>query len=232
MSRISTLEHLQAVDQELDDKTKRARQVAERLAGDPAVVAAHAALETEDKRLAELRATLRARELEAKSIDVKIKEIEERLYSGRVANPKELEGLEKELQMFKRQRSGFDDQLLELMDSVDQAQKRVAEKAAALKKLQGTRAGDVELLSRERDTLTARLAELAEEHDRIRAELDADALRTYDHLQRTKAGRAVAKIRTLSCGVCGTAVPTGLMQRARAGNELVFCSGCGRILTG
>ncbi|MBI4786601.1 MAG: hypothetical protein HY782_06100 [Chloroflexi bacterium] len=232
MTRISALEHLQSIDHELDDKNKRARQVEERLAGDPTVVAARTALESEDKTLAELRATLRARELDAKSMDAKAKEVEERLYGGRVGNPKELEGLEKELRMFKRQRSDLDDQLLELMEAVDQARSRVAEKTTALKKLEGTRSAEIEALSRERDTLAARLAQLAEERERTRGELDADALRTYDHLQRTKAGRAVANIRASSCAVCGTEVPTGHLQRARAGNELVFCSGCGRILAG
>ena len=55
---------------------------------------------------------------------------------------------------------------------------------------------------------------------------------TYDHLRRTKAGRAVSPIKTGACSACGVSVPTGLVQRVRAGSELVFCSGCGRILSG
>ncbi|MGE5261803.1 MAG: zinc ribbon domain-containing protein [Acidobacteriota bacterium] len=232
MSRVFTLERLQSIDQEWDEKTKRARQIDERLASDPAVTARRADLEAEERLHAEGRSTLRTREMEAKSVDLEIKEIEGRLYGGRVSNPKELQDLEKDLQMHKRQRSHLDDQLLELMEAVDQTQKRVDEKSAALKKVEGTRATDVESLSRERETITARLAALTADREQLRATLDADALRTYDYLRRTKAGRAVSQIRTGACSACGVSVPTGLVQRVRAGSELVFCSGCGRILSG
>jgi predicted nucleic acid-binding Zn-ribbon protein len=232
MSRVFTLERLQAVDQELDEKTKRARQIDERLASDPLVLAGRADLEAEEKLHAQGRSTLRTREMEAKSVDLKIKEIEGRLYGGRVSNPKELQDMEKDLQMHKRQRSHLDDQLLELMEAVDQTQKRVNEKSAALKKMEGTRASDVEALSREREALTGRLGVLSADRDQLRASLDSDVLRTYDHLRRTKTGRAVSQIRNGACSACGVSVPTGLVQRVRAGSELVFCSGCGRILSG
>ncbi|HEX9077512.1 MAG TPA: hypothetical protein VF932_17120, partial [Anaerolineae bacterium] len=108
MSLVFTLERLQSIDQELDEKTKRARQIDERLASDPAVVAGRADLEAEERLHAERRSTLRTREMEARSVDLKIKEIEGRLYGGRVSNPKELQDMEKDLQMHKRQRSQLD----------------------------------------------------------------------------------------------------------------------------
>lgn len=230
MNHVSTLWLLHTLDQELDDKTKRMRQIDECLVADPAVTAAHTALDAEKKKLAELRATLRARELDAKSLAVKIKDIEHRLYGGQVTHPKELEGMEKDLQIHQRQRSGLDDQLLELMDAIEQAQARVGEKTTALEKIEHARANDVERLSRERDMLTARLAELAAGREQARAVLEVDALRSYDQLHHTKARRAVAQLWHDACGACGVAVPTGLVQRVRAGAEIVFCSGCGRIL--
>jgi predicted nucleic acid-binding Zn-ribbon protein len=229
MNRVSLLSRLQTIDNELDDKTKRACQVDEQLASDPSIAAARAALDAEQKRLADLRGALRDRELEAKGLDAKIKEIENRLYSGRVTNPKELDGMEKDLQMHKRQRGVLDDRLLELMDAVEQAQKRADDQARALKQLESARASDIAHLSREREELTARLAELTTEREQTRGALDADTLRSYDNLRRTK-GRAVAQLRRDACGACGVALPTGLIQRVRAEDETVLCSSCGRIL--
>lgn len=231
MSRVSTLLHLQAIDQDLDEKNKRLREIQARLESDPALAAARSDSETADRHLANLRGQLRDRELEAKTADTRIKDMERRLYGGQVSNPKELEGLEKELQMLKRQRSALDDQLLELMDAVDQAQAQTNVRASTLKQTEGTRAVDLEQLTREQKTLTAQLAALASDREQIRTSLDADALRTYDNLRR-RLGRAVAQIRRDSCGVCGVSVPTGLIQRARTGTEIVYCSGCGRILAG
>ncbi len=229
MSRISALTRLQNLDLEWDEKDKRLRQIDSLLAADPALVAARSASDADQKRLAELRAALRERELEAKGADARIKEMEQRLYGGRVGNPKELEGLEREVGMLKRQRSQLDDQLLELMEAVDQAQKRHSASADTATRAEAKRAGDVEALTRERDTLAARLAELANEREQVRSSLDPDTLRAYDRLRR-KAGYALSYIRRDACSVCGVAVPTGLVQRVRAGDELVYCSGCGRVL--
>ncbi len=231
MSRVSALLHLHAIDQELDEKTKRLREIEAQLASDPALAAARADLQTSDRRLGELRGKLRDRELEARTADSRIKDMERRLYGGQVTNPKELEGLEKELQMLKRQRSALDDQLLELMEAVDQAQAQVNTRAGALQQSEGTRAQNLENLAREQALLSGQLAALSSDRDQVRTSLDADALRIYDNLRR-RLGRAVAQIRRDSCGVCGVSVPTGLIQRARTGSEIVYCSGCGRILAG
>ncbi len=231
MSRVSVLERLQTIDQEVDEKSKRRHEIEQRLAGDAALATARNGLQTAEKQLADLRSALRSREMDAQSLDSKIKTTEDRLYGGKVSNPKELEGLEKELAMFKRQRSELDDQLLDLMDRADHAQAEQKVKAAALEQTEGTRAADIAKLSHEKDVLAARLEGLAAEREATKATLDGDALRTYERLRQTKAGKAVATIRNNACGVCGVTVPTGLVQRVHTGSELVFCSGCGRILS-
>ena len=230
MNNVAALWQLQLIDQEIDEKTKRLHQVDESLAGDPTVVAARTAFASEQKQLGHLRATLRDRELEAAGLDAKIKELNQRLYSGKVANPKELDGLSKDLEMHKRLRSTLDDKLLELMDAAEQAQARADVQSNSLKQIETKRGGDVEKLSQERATIEKRLAQLQANCDNTRTQLDSATLRTYDHLRRTKAGRAVIQLRRDSCSACGVTVPTGLINRVRTGNEIVFCTGCGRIL--
>jgi uncharacterized protein len=230
MNVVSLLWHLQATDNELDDKTKRTREVDDALASDPNLVAARSIYDDTQRRLSASRAQLHDRELEAKTLETKIKGIEERLYSGRVTNPKELDGMEKDLQMHKRQRGALDDKLLELMDAVEQAQKHEDETARILKQTDTSRARDLEQLAAERDALSARLAELTAEREQTRAALTADALGTYDHLRKIKAGRAVVQVKRDACSACGVSTPTGLAHRVREGNEIVLCPGCGRIL--
>ncbi|MBM3127818.1 MAG: hypothetical protein FJ009_04185 [Chloroflexi bacterium] len=230
MNLVALLWHLQTTDAELDDKTRRARQVEDALANDPAVVAARAANDDAHKRLGATRAQLHDRELEAQTLDAKITEIEMRLYGGRVTNPKELDSLEKDLQMHKRLRGALDDKRLGLMDAVESAQKHADETARAREQSEIARASALEHLARERDTLGARLGELNAARERTRGALNADALRLYEQLHKTKAGRAVAPIKRDACSACGVGTPTGLIQRVREGNEIVLCSGCGRIL--
>lgn len=213
----------------MDAKTKRARQIDDLLANDQ-VAAARAAVAAEQKRLEELRAALRARELEAQSLEAKIKATEARLYSGSITNPKELEDMEKDQQMHYRQRSELDGQQLELMEAVGLVQRSVDEKSKVLKTAAAARADEVERLKRERESLASRLAQLSIERPEARTALDAATLAMYDQLRETKAGRAMAPLQRDACGACGVQVPTGLVNRVRVGEELVFCAGCGRIL--
>lgn len=234
MNLLALLWRLQATDTELDEKAKRLEQIDAALADAPNLDAAHAAHTEAQKRLATLRAQLHDSELQALALDAKIKSIEERLYSGRVTNPKELDGMEKDLQMHQRQRRALDDKLLELMEGVEQAQARVDDTAHTLEQIEAARARELEHLAREREALTARLAELRLVREETRAHLNshADALRLYDQLRQTKSGRAVVQLKRDACGSCGFAIPTAQIQRVREGNTLVLCSGCGRILVG
>ncbi|MBI5303121.1 MAG: hypothetical protein HY868_13380 [Chloroflexi bacterium] len=229
MNRIALLAQLHTLDHEHDEATARVRAIAAALAGDP-LAATRAERDATHKKLGELAAALRDRDLEAQTLDAKIREVEQRLYSGRVTIPKELDSIEKDLQMHRRQRGALDETRLELMDAVEQAQTRADETARAFAQAEQTRANEVERLTRERDTLNARIIVVSTSREHTRASLDADALRQYDQLRRAKAGRAVAQLVRDACGMCGVTVPTGLASRVRSGSELVLCPSCGRIL--
>jgi predicted nucleic acid-binding Zn-ribbon protein len=230
MNRTTLLAHLQMHDHDFDQVVAHLRTVDAALANDAAVVAARATRDAAQKKSSDLRGTLRDRELEAKSLDAKIKEIEARLYSGRITHPKELDGMEKDLQMHKRQRSALDDVLLGLMDAAEGAEKIAMDAARDFDRVQAARANEVERLTRERAELRARENDLRAAREQTRASLDAESLARYDRLRQAKAGRAVAPIKQSACGACGVTVPTGLASRVRAGEEVVLCPSCGRIL--
>ncbi len=232
MNPTARLWHLHVTEQEIEDKTKLAQHADDALANDPAVAAARAANDAALKQLADLRAALRDRELAAQSLDAKIKGLNAQLYGGRVSNPKELDGLEKDLHMHQRQRTALDDELLGLMDQVDHAQTQATATATALKTIEANRASDLTRLTRERDALTARLRILTAEREQTRAALSSEDLRQYERLRQTKAGRAIAQMRRDSCGACGVNLPTGLINRVHAGDEVTCCPSCGRILSG
>jgi predicted nucleic acid-binding Zn-ribbon protein len=227
---ISNLWRLNQVDQEIDEQTRRMRQVESALGADPAVGSARLARDTAESSLDQARGALSARELEAQGLDAKIKEVEKRLYGGQIGNPKELDGLEKDLQMHKRHRDELDDALLEIMETIDRSKKQVDEKVTAVTRAETARSDELASLERERSVLNERMTELVSEQARLRGELGPEVQRQYDALRRTKAGRAVARMRGDSCTACGVTVPTGLVHRVHAGDEIVFCTSCGRIL--
>ena len=230
MIPLSTLWHLQTLDLERDENLHRADQIAQSLASDPKLAVAQTARDAENDRLALLRTNMQDAELHAKSLDSKIKELEARLASGRVTNPKELDALEKDRQMHLRHQGELDTKQLELMDALERTLKQAGEKGIALKKTEAAHHTDASKLEHERDSLTQRLADIDTERGKTRAALDPGTLAAYDRLRQSKGGRAIARLKNNGCGVCGMQIPSGLRSRVEENAELVFCLDCGRIL--
>jgi uncharacterized protein len=231
MTRTAALWHLQYLDQERAEKRHRSAQISQAMANDRKLAAALSAHTIDIDRMSRLKTDLHDLELEAKALETKIKELEALLSSGRISNPKELDALEKDRQMHLRHRSDRDTKILELMDAITGAQTQADANDAALKKTQATSAIEMGKLEHERDKIAARLAELDLDCEKYRAGLDPVDLVIYDRLRESRAGRAVARLKNDGCSVCGVQMPSGLVSRVDDGDELVFCPGCGRILS-
>ncbi|MFQ5473512.1 MAG: zinc ribbon domain-containing protein, partial [Dehalococcoidia bacterium] len=85
--------------------------------------------------------------------------------------------------------------------------------------------------------LKAEKADLEPEIERLRAAresesagLDRAALALYQALRERRAGTAVAIVERSMCGGCRITLPTSILKKARAGNELVQCVSCERML--
>ncbi len=230
MNRLDLLDDLQAVDLRLEENARARREAEARLADNSSVRAAQSALESESQRLNQSRARQRALELEVSGIEDKIKSADARLYGGRVTNPKELRGLEQDEQMLKRHKSEVEDRLIEAMSEVESNEGNLQARRLGFAKISAEHEAAA---LRDREALHALEAEavqLKRTRDEIRARLRDGDLNVYESLRREKKGRAVAHINGHACAGCGSEVPSGLLSRARVGEELVFCSNCGRIL--
>ena len=62
------------------------------------------------------------------------------------------------------------------------------------------------------------------------SEIDAPTRATYDTLRRQKGGVAVASVLQRTCQACRVGLTPAIEQRARAGQDLITCQSCGRIL--
>jgi predicted nucleic acid-binding Zn-ribbon protein len=230
MNRTQALAHLYSLDQQIADHARRARDLETRLADNTQVGAALCALNADQKTLEAQHARLRDRELELKSLEEKIQAVEARLYGGRVTNAKELAGLEQDAAMLKRHRGAVEDVILSLMSEIERLQTRVQEQTRATAELQTAAAQTHQDLTRKLTAIRAEQSELAATREKLRSTLAPADLAQYEQIAKTHAGRPVALVKNAACGVCGVAVPTGMISRLRAGEELVFCSSCGRIL--
>src|SRR5581483_2027461 len=168
--------------------------------------------------------------LEAEELRARIKDLDAKLYSGSIRQPKELADLQADVESLRRQLATIEDRDLDAMSSVEAAEREAAAARDDAARIEAAwRAEQQELQDR-----AARLrVEIAEYDARRRDEetaVPADVLRTYDRLRAARNGRAVAKLDRNICLGCRISLPQNTVTRARGGSALVHCPNCERIL--
>ena len=222
------LYQLQEIDLELKSKERALRQIASQLGESQALVTMRNKLELERQHSEELKRQQQSLEWEIDDLVTKLTTAEEKLYGGRISNPKELTSLQHEVDGLKARRNQLEDELLEIMDQVEVATLSVATLSNELKTMETEWDSQQQRLSAEMEQLKTTLSDLEHKWELLSARFDPQAVELYQKLKKQK-GEAVAKVEQGVCQGCRISLTTTEMQRARSGS-LVQCSSCGRIL--
>jgi predicted nucleic acid-binding Zn-ribbon protein len=232
MSVAGKLYQLQLVDSESDDKTNRLGEVEASLGETGDLVRAREAVTETEGELKQLRSRLRALELDVATVNAKLKTNQERLYSGKVRNPKELSNLQDEANALRRRVSELEDEELELMIAIEEEEAELAERQARLRQIEATWRQEQLALQAEKERLELRLAELEEARGRMRGRTGAASLAEYDDLNARYGGVGVALLKRGICQMCGVDVPTGVARAVERGEGMHYCTICNRLLSG
>jgi len=230
MSTASQLHDLQELDLEVERKRQALAQVEDRLGENEALVAARDAADRARKELAELEHTQKEAEWETDRLSERIAQEEKKLYEGSVKNPKELVGLQKEVDLIKEQQRQKEDVLLAVMIDVDAARETANATSQDLEEAESAWNREQEQLHQEKCALEEQIAALVARREELARQIDQSSLGMYESLRLAKHGRAVARIEQGTCTGCRISLPMSDQQRARMAQDLVTCSNCGRIL--
>jgi uncharacterized protein len=230
MKRARALFQLQVLDTDIEQKSRRLKEVESQLKETDELRVARIAVEQGQKRLKESRGRLHRLELENQSLQTEIVDEERRLYGGRITIPKELRSLEDKIKNLKARRGKLEDDVLENMVAVEEGEALLTDAEAVLAHIDSDWQTSQATLITERDRLKAGLAKQTADRDAQRAALPAKDLAVYDDLYRRKGGRSIARVASGSCGACGVSVSARHFQAMTDGDELVSCSACERIL--
>ncbi|OUZ09439.1 hypothetical protein BHE97_10285 [Aeromicrobium sp. PE09-221] len=157
---------------------------------------------------------------------------EERLNSGAVTNPKDLESLQHEIVALDRRIGTLEDAELEVMESLEEAQGQFDEVVAALDEL---RAQHDEVAAR-RDAALAEIdAELSDAEagrGALAARVPDDLLALYEKLRANQGGVGAALLRAKRCEGCRLELNgADLRELSQApDDEVLRCPECSRIL--
>jgi predicted nucleic acid-binding Zn-ribbon protein len=154
----------------------------------------------------------------------------QRLYSGVVTHPKELHALQQEMQHLRASQSRQEDKVLEAIADAENQQEQVQRRAEALRAAEETRARESATSAARRDQLEGRQQELQARRAQLVTGVNADYVKRYESMRRTKQGRAVSKVEQNSCQWCRVILTPSELQHIRVSSDLQTCTNCGRIL--
>lgn len=229
MSQVQQLYLLQQIDTEIREKKHRLGEVLRAQKETEVLLAARQRMETAVTTLQNWQSKRQNLDLELQNLKNKVKSAEQRLYSGNVKNPKELADLQSSIESLGRQRAALEDEILEAMIMVEDAE---AEKTAAEEALQTIQAEwerSQASLKKEQNELALRIHTLTEQRKTRLNSITAESLAEYEAISRKANGLAVVKIKNSLCTGCRLNVSAQKEKDAREGKK-VTCASCGRIL--
>lgn len=157
---------------------------------------------------------------------------QQRLDSGAITSPKDLENLQREIASLARRQSDLEDVVLEVMERRESAQQRAAELTERVAAL-GARVTEVE---RRRDAaygeIDAETTTLTKERGVIAGAVPQDLLKLYEKIRAQSAGVGAARLYQRRCEGCRLELGVTELNevRAAAPDTVVRCENCRRIL--
>jgi len=230
MPGLQTVYQLQAAELERGDVACKLQEAERGLGESELLRQAREGLQGEEARQVRLRIHVRDLELELKGLTSRIEAGEQRLYSGEVRNPKELENLQADLRHLRARRDGVEDSILAGLTDTDDTEARLQQARTQWDALHSAWQKEQARLQALVAELRAQAARLDERIAQLRAALPAPLREEYEEISRKKGGRGIAAIRSGLCEGCRVLVPTSIVQQVRRSNEIIRCGSCGRML--
>lgn len=228
MGVIRQLYQLQELDLEIESSEQALRQKASQLGESETVNSAKSKLAAEQRRLDELKHQQHSAEWEINDLEGKIKDIEDKLYGGRITSPKELSSLQHESKTLKAKRDQLETKALETMEQVELVEASVVTISNEVSKLESEWRDQQQELSAEIARLENGLSVLRQRRQLLIEGIDPQAVGLYEQLRKQK-GQAVARVEQGICQCCRISLSSSELQQVRSGN-LVQCGSCGRAL--
>lgn len=184
--------------------------------------------ETARQRSREIEKERKALEIEVQSLGEKIQRYKTQQMQTR--KNEEYSALSHEIEAAQKIISGLEDRELALMEEAESLQPALAkadeEFAAGREEIARQLAG----LERKKENLAVELQELENSRSDLVVGVEEDVLDRYGRLFRSKHGQAVVALEGAICQGCHMSVTAQTQVEAKAGQGLVSCPQCGRIL--
>lgn len=184
-----------------------------------------------DTQVSDLTRDQKKADLEVEQVKSRRVRDEERMNSGAISNPKDLEKMQHEIVALDRRIGTLEDEELEVMEALEEAQTRLTAVTTELEGInariaEAEKARDAKIVTID-DEARAAIAERVQIADKVPADLTA----LYDKL-RAQYGTGAAPLKARRCEGCRLELNGADLREiaAKPSDEVVRCPECSRIL--
>ena len=231
MVAVRELYDLQLLDWDIQKREEELAEIRARAADDSRRMAAKGQLDALENKTAELARLRRQSENIIEDIEPRIAEVDRRLYDGSVTNPREFEAYQEERTNLVGNLGEEEDKLLELMIESDDTQVLLDKARTLFERIDEERTRELANLQSRHAEVTSELPDFRQQRLALVSEHAPTTLAIYESVRQLRGGQGAALVdRRGLCQGCRLVIPTTELQRARAGDEIVQCGSCSRIL--
>lgn len=157
---------------------------------------------------------------------------QQRLDSGSVSSPKDLENLQREIVSLAKRQGDLEDVVLEVMERRESAQERVTELTGRVSSVQAKVDDATARRDAAQEMIDGEAATVTREREVVSGSLPADLLKLYEKLRVQQGGVGAARLYQRRCEGCQLELNITEVNEVKAASPdtVLRCENCRRIL--
>jgi len=194
-------------------------------------------LQTENSRLEKIKNELGNKQKETKKIDLnlqqandEIKTLRKKLYGGEVSKLKELEQMEKKLELVEKNKEQMEHQIIEEMENQEELEEMYSKQKEVVKRQEE----EVNAKRQERDQklyeIKQNIEKLKAEREEIASQIEKQYMEKYQKLRRSLGKRGLSRVVNDICEGCRVFISSAQRGALYNPKAMVYCENCGRLL--
>ena len=228
--QIATLVKLQEIEIEISSIKKQLNTVDQRIEEvDKKLMDFNHTIEEQKSLINELNEKYRSYESDLQMHLDSIKKSEAKLTS--VKTNKEYQSSLKEIDDLKRMNSKLEDDMIEFLDRIEEAESLLKTKTAEFSELESQLKTEKEIIQKEAEEGSLRLGNLEAEWETISGNIEAAMLATYNQIKENHANKiGIVAVKDAVCQGCHMNIPPQMYNELQRGDSLKRCPICERII--
>jgi uncharacterized protein len=169
---------------------------------------------------------------EAQAVGERAADVDQRLYSGTVTSPRELQAMQADIEMLRRRRSDLEDEELEIMEQREALDAELAALDGSIDALWTTVNGLRTTITSAEQEIDGEIAREEDERAVLAKPIVDSLLHDYERRRAQNRGAGAARLVGTTCQACHLTIPSTEAERIRraAGTEIAYCDNCSAIL--